>query len=48
MTPLGRLRVNLCQKTDSKVHHTKTLFNIQKPETLQGSALRRKQKEIGI
>ena len=39
--------LNLCQKTDSKAHHTKTLFNIQKPETLQGSAPRRKQKEIG-
>ena len=25
--------LNLCQKTDSKAHHTKTLFNIQKPET---------------
>ena len=34
----------LCQKTDSKAHHTKTLFNIQKTETLQGSAPRRKQK----
>ena len=31
-------------KTDSKAHHTKTLFNIKKPETLQGSAPRRKQK----
>ena len=40
------IALNLCQKTDSKAHHTKTLFNIQKPETLQGSALRRKQ-EIG-
>ena len=39
--------LNLCQKTDSKAHHTRTLFNIQKPETLQGSAPRRKQKEIG-
>ena len=41
------IALNLCQKTDSKAHHTKTLFNIQKPETLQGSAPRRKQKEIG-
>ena len=32
------IALNLCQKTDSKAHHTKTLFNIQKPETLQGSA----------
>ena len=38
------IALNLCQKTDSKAHHTKTLFNIQKPETLQGSAPRRKQK----
>ena len=38
------IALNLRQKTDSKAHHTKTLFNIQKPETLQGSALRRKQK----
>ena len=30
------IALNLCQKTDSKAHHTKTLFNIQKPETLQG------------
>ena len=30
------MALNLCQKTDSKAHHTKTLFNIQKPETLQG------------
>ena len=28
--------LNLCQKTDSEAHHTKTLFNIQKPEILQG------------
>ena len=41
------IALNLCQKTDSKVHHTKILFNIQKPETLQGSAPRRKQEEIG-
>ena len=41
------IALNLCQKTDSKAHHTKTLFNIQKSETLQGSAPRRKQKEIG-
>ena len=27
------IELNLCQKTDSKAHHTKTLFNIQKPET---------------
>ena len=27
------IALNLCQKTDSKAHHTKTLFNIQKPET---------------
>ena len=40
------IALNLCQKTDSKAYHTKTLFNIQKPETLQGSAPRRKQKEI--
>ena len=26
------IALNLCQKTDSKAHHTKTLFNIQKPE----------------
>ena len=38
------IALNLHQKTDSKAHHTKTLFNIQKPETLQGSAPRRKQK----
>ena len=38
------IALNLRHKTDSKAHHTKTLFNIQKPETLQGSALRRKQK----
>ena len=38
------IALNLRQKTDSKAHHTKTLFNIQKPETLQGSAPRRKQK----
>ena len=38
------IALNLCQKTDSKAHHTKTLINIQKPETLQGSAPRRKQK----
>ena len=25
------IALNLCQKTDSKAHHTKTLFNIQKP-----------------
>ena len=41
------IALNLCQKTDSKAHHTKTLFNIQKPETLQGSAPRKKQEEIG-
>ena len=41
------IALNLSQKTDSKAHHTKTLFNIQKPETLLGSAPRRKQKEIG-
>ena len=35
------IALNLCQKTDSKAHHTKTLFNIQKPETLQGSAPRK-------
>ena len=40
------IALNLCQKTDSKAYHTRTLFNIQKPETLQGSAPRRKQ-EIG-
>ena len=40
------IALNLCQKTDSKAHHTKTLLNIQKPETLQGSAPWRKQ-EIG-
>ena len=34
------IALNLRQKTDSKAHHTKTLFNIQKPETLQGSAPR--------
>ena len=28
------MALNLCQKTDSKAHHTKTLFNIHKPETL--------------
>ena len=28
------IALNLCQKTDSKAHHTKTLFNIHKPETL--------------
>ena len=39
--------LNLCQKADSKAHHTKTLFNIHKPQTLQGSAPQRKQKEIG-
>ena len=38
------IALNLRQKTDSKAHHTKTLFNIKKPETLQGSAPRRKQK----
>ena len=32
------IALNLCQKADSQVHHTKTLFNIHKPETLQGSA----------
>ena len=41
------IALNLCQKADSKAHHTKTLFNIHKPETLQGSAPRRKQVEIG-
>ena len=41
------IALNLCQKADSKAHHTKTLFNIHKPETLQGSAPRRKQEEIG-
>ena len=41
------IALNLCQKTDSKAHHTKTWFYIKKPETLQGSAPRRKQKEIG-
>ena len=41
------IALNLCQKTDSKAHHTKTLFNIHKTETLQGSALWRKQEEIG-
>ena len=41
------IALNLCQKTDSKAYHTKTLFNIHKPETLQGSASRRKQEEIG-
>ena len=41
------IALNLCQKTDSKAHHTKTLFNIHKPETLQGSAPQRKQEEIG-
>ena len=41
------IALNLCQKTDSKAHHTKTLFNIEKPDTLQGSAPRRKQREIG-
>ena len=30
------IALNLCQKADSKAHHTKTLFNIHKPETLQG------------
>ena len=39
--------LNVCQKTDSKAHHTKILFNIHKPETLQGSALWRNQEEIG-
>ena len=39
------IALNLCQKTDSKVHQTKT-FNIHKPETLQGSAAWRKQEEI--
>ena len=38
------IALNLRQKTDSKAHHTKTLFNIQKPEALQGSAPWRKQK----
>ena len=38
--------LNLCQKADSKAHHTKTLVNIHKPEALQGSAPQRKQ-EIG-
>ena len=38
------IALKLRQKTDSKAHHTKALFNIQKPETLQGSAPRRKQK----
>ena len=41
------ITLNLCQKADSKVHHTKTLFNIHKPETLQGSPPLRKQEEIG-
>ena len=41
------IALNLCQKTDSKAHHTKTLFNIHKPETLQGSTPWRKQEEIG-
>ena len=41
------IELNLCQKTNSKVHHTKTLFNIHKPETLQGSAPQRKEEEIG-
>ena len=27
------IALNLCQKTDSKAHHTKTLFNIHKPES---------------
>ena len=40
------IALNLCQKADSKAHHTKTLFNFHKAETLQGSAPRRKQ-EIG-
>ena len=29
------IALNLWQKTDSKAHHTKTLFNIHKPETLE-------------
>ena len=33
------IALNLCQKTDSKAHHTKTLFNIQKPETLQDTGV---------
>ena len=41
------IALNLCQKTDSKAHHTKTLFNIQKQETMQGSAPQRKQEEFG-
>ena len=41
------ISLNLCQKTDSKAHHTQTLFNIHRPETLQGSALWRKEEEIG-
>ena len=41
------IALNLCKKTDSKAHHTKTLFNIHKPEILQGPAWRRKQEEIG-
>ena len=40
------IALNLYQKTDSKAHHTKALFDIQKPETLQESAPRRMQKEI--
>ena len=41
------IALNLCQKTDSKAHHTKTLFNIQKPETLQGQHRGESRKEIG-
>ena len=41
------IALNLCKKTDSKAHHTKTLLNIHKPEILQGPAWRRKQEEIG-
>ena len=35
------------KKTGSKAHHTKTLFNIHKPETLQGSAPRKKREVVG-
>ena len=40
------IALNLCEKTDSKGHHTKTLFNTHKSETLQGSAPQRKGLEI--
>ena len=39
--------LNLCQKADFKAHHTNTLFNIHKPQALQGSAQQKKQEGIG-